>query len=193
MAFWMTVLISLGVALLYSRRGLYEGLVLAFNLNLSVYLALYLTPTLVTRVPTATDIPGGLSLAVLLLFSLCLGILCVVSFFLFTGQYSVRLARVLDWLGGGIAGGFTGFLGASFFILILTLTPMPGVPQWLQDMDVTTNAQIVCSTSDTTHRSIGADSFEASELLAWLREKAQETQSYAPVDPNSDPNKAPDA
>ena len=187
----MTILISLIVALIYSRRGLYEALILTFNLSLAIYLALYLTPTLVSKVPTATDISGGLSLAVLLLFALCFGILCAVSFFLFTGLFTVPLAKVLDWLGGGIAGFFAGFLGTSFLAIIVTLTPMPGVPDVARNMDMTPNTQMVSAVCNTLHGWIGTDRmFKAKDLLAWLNEKAEETRPDLIVDPNSDPNKA---
>ncbi len=192
MAFWIAILIGLIVALICSQRGLYEALILAFNGVLSIYLSLYLTSTLVSTVPTATDIPGGLSLALLLLFILCFGVLYVASFFLFTGQFAVPLVKVLDRLGGGIAGFFTGFLVTNFLCLILTFTPIPGMPGWIQNMEVTTNRQIVCLACDTSHRWIGADrQYKTEELLVWLNEKAEETRPTLSVDPNSDPNKAP--
>jgi hypothetical protein len=192
MAFWITIGISLIVALIYSRRGLYEALILAFNLTLAVYLALYLAPTLVSRVPSATDIPGGLSLAILLLFALGFGILCAVSFFQFTGQYSVPLPKVLDWLGGGITGFVAGFLGTSFLAFIVTLTPIPGVPDFARNMEVTPNIQMVSAACDTLHHWVGADRrYKAKDLLVWLNEKAKETRPDLIVDPNSDPNKAP--
>jgi hypothetical protein len=192
MAFWIAILIGLIVALICSRRGLYEALILAFNLSLSVYLALYLAPTLVSRVPTATDIPGGLSLAVLLLFALCFGILGAVSFFLFTGQFTVPLGKAVDWLGGGIAGFFTGFLATNFLLLVLTLTSIPGIPEWVHNVEVTTNTQIMCLVCDTSHRWIGADrQYKTANLLVWLTEKAEETRPTSNADPNTDPNEAP--
>lgn len=191
MAFWITVLVSSIVALIYSRRGLYEALILAFNLSLAVYLALYLAPALVSRLPTATDIPGGLALAILLLFALCFGILSTVSFFLLTGQFTVPLAKMLDWLGGGITGFAAGFLGTSFLAIILTLTPVPGIPDVARGMEVTPNTQVVSVVCDNLHRWIGSDrQFKATELLVWLDEKAEETRSTLIVDPNSDPNQA---
>jgi len=192
MAFWIAVLIGIIVAFIFSRRGLYEGLILAFNVNLSIYLALYLTPTLLATAPTATDIPGGLALAILVLFAICFGILFGVSFLLFTGQFTVPMAKVLDCVGGGIAGFFTGILGTSFVFLIITLTPIPGVPEYAQNLEVTTNAQVVCSTCDYTHGWIGADRhYKAKDLLAWLNKKAEETPSPFIIDPNSEPNEAP--
>jgi uncharacterized membrane protein required for colicin V production len=192
MAFWIAVLIALIVALICSRRGLYEALILAFNMVLSIYLSLVLTPTMVHVVPTATDIPGGLSLAILLLFSVCFGILCVVSFFLFTGQFAVPLGKAVDWLGGGIAGFFTGFLATNFLLLVLTLTSIPGMPKWVHNMEVTTNTQIMCLVCDTSHRWIGADrQYKTEDLLAWLTEKAEETRPTSNADPNTDPNEAP--
>jgi uncharacterized membrane protein required for colicin V production len=189
MAFWIAILIGLIVALICSRRGLYETLILAFNGVLSIYLALYLTPTMVSHVPTATDIPGGLSLAILLLFTLCFGILCVASFFLFTGQFAVPLVKGLDWLGGGAAGFFTGFLVTNFLLLILTFVSHPGMPGWMQKMEVTTNKQIVCLVCDTSNRWIGADrQYKTTDLLAWLIKKAKETPPAADDDPNSEPN-----
>lgn len=189
MAFWIAVLIGLIVALIYSQRGLYEALILAFNGVLSIYLSLYLTPTMVSHVPTATDIPGGLSLAILLLFTLCFGFLCAASFFLFTGQFAVPLVKALDWLGGGIAGFFTGFLATNFLLLILTFTPIPGMPDGMQNMEVTTNTQIVCLICDTSHRWIGADrQYRTTDLLAWLIKKAEDTRPPTVVDPNEDPD-----
>ena len=189
MTFWIAILVGLVVAFIASRRGLYEAVVLGFNLNLSIYLALFLTPTLISNIPTAVDIPGGLSLTILLVFAICFGALCVVSFFLFTGQFSVPLAKVLDLLGGATVGAWTGFLGGSFLIVILTLTPIPGAPQWVQALEVTPNTQVLCSACDTTHRAIGADkTYKTAALLVWLDEKAQEIQRPKSIDPNTDPN-----
>ncbi|MCP4453322.1 MAG: CvpA family protein [Planctomycetes bacterium] len=193
MAFWIAILIGLIVALIYSQRGLYEAIILAFNGILSVYLSLYLTPTMVSRIPSAIDVPGGLSLAILLLFVLCFGLLWVASFFLFTGQFAVSLAKGLEWLGGGIVGFFTGFLVTNFLLLVLTLGSIPGLPEWTLNMDVTTNTQITCAVCDTSHQWIGADrQYKTAKLLAWLNEKAQETRPPTGVDPNSEPNAAQD-
>ncbi|MCF7975232.1 MAG: hypothetical protein K9N55_15565 [Phycisphaerae bacterium] len=191
MTFWTAVLIGLIVAFIYSRRGLYEALILAFNLGLSLYLSLFLTPKLLTEVPTAADIPGGLALVVLIVFAMSFGLLFAVSFVLFTGQFSVAMAKALDWLGGGITGFFTGFLGTHFLLMVLTLAPIPGVPGFAQDMDVTTSTQIVCSACDKINYWIGADrSYSTQDLLAWFEKKGADNTAPR-VDPNADPNEAP--
>jgi hypothetical protein len=188
MAFWIAIFMGLIVALIYSRRGFYEALILAFNLNLSMYLALYVTPTLLAEVPTAIEIPGGLALVVLMIFALSFGLLFAASFVLFTGQYSVPIAKVLDWFGGGIMGCLTGFLGTSFLLMVVTLKPMPGVPACVYQMNTSTNMQVVCSTCDKIHYWVGADrSVRAKDVVTWLMEKAEERPDPV-IDPNSDPN-----
>ncbi len=188
MAFWIATAMGLILGVFYSRKGLYEALILAFNLILSIYLALYLMPTLLTQAPSATDIPGGFSLAILILFALCFGILFAVSFVLFTGQFRVPLARILDCLGGGFAGFFSGFGATSFVLMVLTLTPMPGVPRFIQNMEVGANTRLVCSACDGLHRWIGADRlYRTEELLLWLNQKALEKPATM-TDPNSLPD-----
>jgi hypothetical protein len=188
MAFWIAIAMGMILGYVYSRKGFYEAIILVFNLILSMYLALYLTPTLLAQAPSATDIPGGLALAVLILFSLCFGVLLAISFVLFTGQFTVPLARILDCLGGGFAGFFAGLGGTSFILLVLTLTPIPGIPEYAQNMEVTANTRIVCSACDGLNRWVGADRlYKTKELLVWLNEKALEKP--APMtDPNSVPN-----
>ncbi len=190
MAFWIAIAVGLILGFVYSRKGLYEAIILVFNLIFSMYLALYLTPTLLAQAPASTDIPGGLPLAILILFALFFGVLYGVSFVLFTGQFTVPLVRILDCLGGGFSGFLAGFSVASFVLLVLTLAPIPEIPAYVQSMEVTAITQIVCSACDGLNRWIGADKqYRTRDLLAWLGEKAQE-KSAPMIDPNSVPNPA---
>ena len=193
MMFWITLLLSLLFAYIGARRGFYEMLVFAFNLGLSVYLGLFLTPCLVTTIPATLDIPGGLPLTLLLLSLMIFLILFGVSFLLFTGQFTVPFPKILDVLASSLIGFLSGFFLISFLCLILTMIPTPQVPDTLNGIDMGSNRGMLRIVCDSIHALVGKkNDYSTDTVIHWLQEKAetihpQNALSEVP-DPNVEPN-----
>lgn len=189
MSFWISILTGLIVAYFYSKKGVYEAIIFLFNLSLSIYLALYIMPSLIKVAPYTIDIPGGLILTLLIVSIAIMAVFCAVSFILFTGQLSVPMGRLVDWLGGSILGFFVGFLGISFVFTLPTLEPIPGVSAFIQDIETTANINMVCYMCDKVNYYIGKDRVRNTKnLLAWLQTQVYQTNTST-IDPN-DPNVA---
>ena len=107
------------------RVGFYETWVLFFNVVISIYVSVFLSPILVELVPP----PGGaasyhIALCLTVLAGGCFALLQGLSFVFLTGQYHIPFPRVFDVLFSGVLGFAAGFLIVSFVALVLTTTPL---------------------------------------------------------------------
>ena len=125
MMFWIAILAGALFVWLAVRAGFYETWVLFFNIVVSIYVSVFLTPILAELVPA----PGGaaayhIALCMIVLAGGCFAILQGLSFVFLTGQYHIPFPRVFDILLSGILGFAAGFLMLSFVALVLTTTPL---------------------------------------------------------------------
>ncbi len=125
MMFWIAILAGALFVWLAVRIGFYETWVLFFNVLVSIYVSMFLTPLLARLVPTA----GGASsyhtaLCMIVLAGGCFALLQGLSFVFFTGQFHIPFPRVFDVLFSGILGFVVGFLVLSFIALAMTTTPL---------------------------------------------------------------------
>ena len=125
MVFWIAILAGALFVWLAVRMGFYETWVLLFNVVVSIYVSVFLTPILAEFAPAA----GGASsyhtaLCMIVLAGGCFALLQGTSFVLLTGQFHLPFPRIFDVLFSGMLGFVTGFLVLSFLALILTTTPL---------------------------------------------------------------------
>ncbi|MFA5239366.1 MAG: hypothetical protein WC476_06620 [Phycisphaerae bacterium] len=122
MVFWIGILVSGAFAWLAIKLRFYQTWVLAFNIIISIYLAIYLRPV-VANIPAIGDTPYSniLTLAVVALAVFL--ILHSVSYIFLTGQFNVPFPKIFDTLGSGILGFSIGFLVWCFLTLLIFITP----------------------------------------------------------------------
>ncbi len=124
MIFWAGILVGVCFAYFTSKMGLYQTWAMVFNIVISIYLAIFLTPVIIDAIPAATDTAYGYALV---LTAIAIGTLVVlqgITYTLFTGQFSVTFPRVFNTVGGGILGFLAGFLIWSFLALVVLTTPV---------------------------------------------------------------------
>ena len=95
-----------------------------FNLGFSVYMAVFLTPYVITCVPAATETAYGYALVLM-----CVGIATLLvsyglTFACLSGQLRAEFPKAFDSVGAGFLGFLTGFLVCSFVAFALALTPL---------------------------------------------------------------------
>jgi hypothetical protein len=125
MMFWIAILAGALFVWLAVRIGFYETWVLFFNIVVSIYLSVFLTPILADLVPTAGE--AGfyhVALCMLVLAGGCFALLQGLSYVFLTGQFHIPFPRVFDVLFSGMLGFVAGFLVLSFAALALTTTPL---------------------------------------------------------------------
>ncbi|HON93507.1 MAG TPA: CvpA family protein [Sedimentisphaerales bacterium] len=124
MVFWIAVLTGALFVWLAVRRGFYESWALLFNVLVSIYISVFLAPTVARFVP----MPGGaawcMALSMLVLAGGTFAILHGLTWVFLTGQFSIRFPSLFDVVCSGILGFVAGFLILSFAALALSTTPL---------------------------------------------------------------------
>lgn len=104
--------------------GFFETWTMLFNIVISVYLALFLTPLLLDILPAAggTSYGTALTLAATAAGSFC--ILWGISYVFLTGQFRISFPKAFEILFSGLLGFLAGFLASSFIFLTITVAPI---------------------------------------------------------------------
>lgn len=124
MVFWIGILAGGIFAWFAVKTGFYEMWAMLFNIVISIYLAVFLTPVIVNIIPAAGETSYGNALT---LATAAIGtflILQGITYVFFTSQFSVSFPRTFDTLGAGVLGFLAGFLVWSFAALLISVTPV---------------------------------------------------------------------
>jgi hypothetical protein len=124
MIFWLSVLAGGFCAWYALKMGFYETWTMLFNIVISVYVAIFLTPFVTEIIPGISDTQYGLALTILVIAVGCFLILYGISYIFLTGQFSVSFPKLFDILFAGFLGFLGGFLVFSFLIFIIAVTPL---------------------------------------------------------------------
>lgn len=124
MVFWVSILAGGLFAWVAIKIGFYDMWAMLFNIVISVYAAIFLTPVIVDIIPAAGDTSYGNAMT---LAATAIGtflILHGISYIFLTGQFRVSFPRVFDILFTGLLGFLAGVLISSFAALMVTATPI---------------------------------------------------------------------
>jgi len=124
MVFWLSILAGGLFIWLAIRIGFFEMWTMLFNIVISIYVAIFLTPVIVDVVPSAGDTAYGNALTLAVTAMGTFLILFGISYIFLTGQFSVAFPKVFDILFAGFLGFLAGALIFSFLALIITATPI---------------------------------------------------------------------
>ena len=124
MIFWAGILAGGFFIWFAIRIGFYETWTLLFNVVISIYLAIFLTPVMIDNIPAAGELPCCEAFMLLALSVGTFLILYGISYVFLTGQYKVSFPKSFDILFAGALGFLTGFLVLSFAALIITISPI---------------------------------------------------------------------
>ena len=124
MVFWVSILAGGFFAWLAVRIGFYESLALLFNIIISIYIAVFLTPVILDTFPSAGDVPYCYALALVFTAVGAFLVLFGITYVFLTGQFKVSFPKIFEILFAALLGFFTGFLVLSFVALIITATPV---------------------------------------------------------------------
>ena len=124
MVFWLGILTG-GLFIWFAIKiGFYEMLAMLFNIVISVYVAIFLSPVILETVPEAGDIPCCNAIALAVLATGTFFILYGITYVFLTGQFKVSFPKLFDILLTGVLGFLAGFLVLSFAAFVITLTPI---------------------------------------------------------------------
>jgi uncharacterized membrane protein required for colicin V production len=124
MVFWLGILTG-GLFIWFAIKiGFYEMLAMLFNIVISIYAAIFLSPVILDIIPEARDIPCCNALAMAVLAVGTFFILYGITYVFLTGQFKVSFPKLFDILFAGVLGFLAGFLVLSFAAFVITITPI---------------------------------------------------------------------
>lgn len=124
MVFWLGILCG-GLFIWFAIKiGFFEMWALLFNIVISIYVAIFLTPVILEIIPEAGDIPCCNAFALGVLAGGTFLILYGITYVFLTGQFKVAFPKLFDILFTGILGFLAGFLVLSFAALVIAITPI---------------------------------------------------------------------
>ena len=124
MIFWAAVLVGGLFAWLAVKRGFYEIWAMLFNIVVSIYLAICLTPVFVELIPASRETSYCNALCMVVVAIGSFAVLHGISYVFLTGQFTFSFPKVFDVLFSGLLGFLAGFLVLSFAVLVVTVTPI---------------------------------------------------------------------
>jgi hypothetical protein len=124
MIFWVCILVGGLFTWLAIRIGFFESLALLFNIVISIYVAIFLTPVLMEKFSAAGEMSCGHALALASVATGTFLILYGITYVFLTGQFKVSFPGVFEIIFAGLLGFLTGFLVSSFAALIITASPL---------------------------------------------------------------------
>lgn len=124
MLYCIAILIGLLMAVFGAKKGFYTMWATVFNILVSIYLGVMLTPFvigLITKKEVSTYYCAasiaGLALIVFV-------ILQCVLIFIFLQKYKILFPNIMDTYGAGILGFISGYLICAFVIFVISLMPL---------------------------------------------------------------------
>ncbi|HCO95296.1 MAG TPA: hypothetical protein DIU00_15330, partial [Phycisphaerales bacterium] len=123
MVFWTGILAGGLFAWFAIRIGFYEMWAMLFNIIISIYIAVFLTPVIIDIIPAAGDTSYGNALTMVTAAIGVFLILYVITYLFLTGQFKVSFPRIFDTLGTSVLGFLAGFLIWSFAAALICATP----------------------------------------------------------------------
>jgi len=124
MVFWVGILVG-GLFIWFAVKiGFYEMWAMLFNIVISIYVAIFLTPFILDIFPEAGDISFCNAFAMVVLAIGTFFILYGITYVFLTGQFKVSFPKIFDILFTGVLGFLAGFLVLSFIALLITTTPI---------------------------------------------------------------------
>lgn len=191
MVFWVGILVGAFFVWLAVGRGFYETWTMLFNVVISIYTAVYLTPVIVEIIPAAGETAYGNAMMLTALAVAVFAILYVISLTFLTGQFKVAFPKLFDNLGAGVLGFLAGLLVWSFVVLLISATPI-GKNDFAKSIGFPQTGNVyLCWWCDLINTAAASDDTQsAQEAVTRLVEEAERKTLEQP-DPNEPAAPAP--
>ncbi|MFC1677556.1 hypothetical protein ACFL3G_10910 [Planctomycetota bacterium] len=196
MIFWIGILVGIAFVALAVKIGFYETWAMLFNIVMSIYLAVFITPLIASiqgteRIGYSSFI--GVAVTAIVTFLILHGI----SFLFFTSQFNVKVPKIFDILGAGFLGFLAGFAVWSFASLLVLITPV-SQQSFIKEIGLTrqkcqANIAYVSWWCDKVNGLVGSGDrkFSSAKVIEKMLNTAEEKRKAKPsADPNIlvDPN-----
>ena len=189
MVFWLSVLVGGLFVWLAVRVGFFEMWTLLFNIVVSIYMAVFLTPVVLVLIPAAGDPSYGIALTLVVTALGPFLVLSGVSYVFLTGQFKVSFPKAFEILFAGSLGFLAGFLVSSFMSLTLTVTPISrnSVMSTIgfNSQSQRPNIAYVCWWCDVVHSIVSMPDSQATSIQV-VNELLRSAESRTPDKPDAE-------
>ncbi len=178
------------------KIGFYETWAMLFNIVMSMYLAVFITP-LIAGIQGAEKLGYSSFIGVAVTAAVTFVILQGISFLFFTSQFSVKVPKIFDFLGAGLLGFLAGFAVWSFVGLLILITPV-SQQNFIKEIGFTrqkckANIAYVSWWCDRVNSLVGSEGHKGSSFMViktMLHTAEEERKPKPPTKPNNviDPN-----
>ncbi len=198
MIFWTAILVGALFVWFAIKLGFYDTLVMLFNIVISIYVAIFLTPVIIDFVPAAGDISCGNALTLITLAAGTFFILFGISYTFITGPYNISFPKIFNILFAGLLGFLAGFLLLSFAAFLICVTPISqnkfANEIGLNIQSQQANISYICWWCDLVHSIVSfKDSRQSTEQAINLCLQSAEKKTREESVEHASPNKPPDA
>ncbi len=167
MIFWLAIILGAFMAMNAVQIGFYGTWIMFFHVLLSVYMAIFWAPIIITDVTSATATSWGFALTMVSIAIATLSIGYGICFLCLSGNFSLEFPKTFDTLVAGFVGFLTGFLILSFLAFAFCLSPLSQFSLFkmigLDTAVQTTNTAYMCWWCDWMHCLVGSGVPRSSE------------------------------
>lgn len=165
-----SIIIGAAFGIAAAKKGFYSSWALLVNITVSVYLALFLAPTILETVPEGWDLaesPYALAGCLAVVAVAAFSILHAIAVIFFTGQFSFSFPRVFNTVGAGLAGFVSGFLVCGFLSLIILAIPIWQDSAFAEQLTEVTELSVVKACNCINFLSGQNCQYSAQDLVRW--------------------------
>lgn len=119
-----SIIIGVVFGIVAARKGLYSTWALLVNICVSIYLAVFLTPTVLYNIGSLADAPYALPACLAIIAVAVFAILQSIAVIFFTGQFHFSFPKILNILGAGLLGFVSGFVVCGFLGFVILTMPV---------------------------------------------------------------------
>ena len=148
------IIIAVGLvfALIGYKKTWYPSWALLFNILISVYTSIMITPQIVDNVPFIRVYLSSFSYSAFALTSavIIFAVMQLLTFKFFTSVYVISFPKLLNTIGSAVLGFLTGSVIAGFLFFLINITPLsdfPAVRSFTQDRQISDKTNNVMLTT----------------------------------------------
>ena len=123
MVLFLTILAAVATAIYAVKVGFYETWALFFNVIVSVYLAIFLYPSIEAKIITSpTSFGAAMTIAVSAIA--IFGILHGITYVFVISRFKIDTPKLIDTIAASVIGFITGWLALNFLIMVIYISPV---------------------------------------------------------------------
>ena len=173
MMFWIAILTGVIFVVIGIRKKFCLMWVTFFNIMVTIYSSIMLTPTIIGLFPNIKDIGYNRAICVLGVGAIVFAILHAITNYYFIDIDKISFPEIPGKIGAGILGFISGYFMCSFVLFVICITPFPEYPFVKNVFGEKNIAPTAAKTVDKVCNFVGAISLQVdnstnAKVIDWL-------------------------